>query len=779
MFGFLPFSYLVYIYEIGNRRFDKVKYENKIEKNSRKYDNKIASTSKKRRISRLNRKKNSLVDELTFKKENGNWLMQIGEPLAVFDSSKTYQSIDYFNNYLISNGYFDHEITHEVIKPTRNKVFNNFHINAGNRYIIDSIVLDYPDSSLYNTIFSYPEPKQELKNSPYTQDKLENRRDFIYQALTNSGYFTFSKQYIKYEIDTFSLQGSKILLTEKILNPTSNQHLPYTIDSIQFISSSPSESKARKIFTSGKIKFQFEGIDYSTDILSRNILIKTDSLYSKEKTLNTQMQLSYLDAFKFVNINYDSLGNQRLLANIFTSPLKKYQSSLEFGAISGVSGSQQIPGPFLNVGLINRNVFNSLDVIDLQGNFSIQGISNVENAATRYSLIQYGAALGFTLPKFLMINNRKLRSNQEINNTQTRFQLAYNFENRTTEYQRATAEFSYSYLWRSGNKKRYNFSPFTFSYIDVPAIQYSFEQFLIGQDTVGNGALRAAFNSSVISSSSFDILFNSKENSSTSENSFLRLFMETGGNLINLLGENFFLTERQEQLQTSSNRAGFSFFRWTKVNIDYRKVIPLNDQTDLAYRINLGVAIPYGEKPALPYLKRFYIGGSNSLRAWQVRRLGPGSFGDFNNLDFERQDIDLVNYQTEQGGDMVIEASLEFRRNLIGFIDYALFADVGNVWLINTFSTQTDNQGDDGFFRFDRFWREFAIGAGLGLRLDFSFFVFRIDGAVQVHDPAQLRGNRWVIGNIPFSQIGNNLSRDERSILQNKTNITLGIGLPF
>jgi outer membrane protein insertion porin family len=773
--GFLPVSYLVYMHESGKKKFDEEKYQLKIDKKAAKYDLKIEESNREKKKARLTRKKNVKIDELLYKKENGNWRMQTGEPLAVYDSTKNFRSVYAFENYLISNGYFDHSIQQKPQNIGNKRTYNIYNISLGERYLIDSIRLEYPDSMMKKTVINEKAISYLRKGDYYSQAALELRRDHIYNSLTNNGYFTFSRQYINFEVDTFSLKKNRILLTERILLPANGSHLPYKLEAVQFFSNVPKENSERYTATQNGIKFQFEGYKYSPEILESNISIKKDSLYSRENTIQTQRQLSYLDAFKFVNINYDSLKNQRLIANIFTSPLNKYQSSLEVGA---VSGSQQIPGPFINVGIKNRNAFKSLDIIDLQGNFSIQGISNVVSEETNYSLIQYGATLGFTLPKFLLIKSDRFKKENNINSTQTRFQVAYNYENRTTEYQRSTAEFSYSYLWRTGERIRHNFSPFTFSYIDVPVIRNDFEQFLVGQDTIGNGALRAAFNSSIISSTSYDFIYNIRSNEQSNERSFLRVFAETGGNLINLLGEDFFLNERQKQLQTSNTGDKFSFFRWAKVNIDYRKVIPINERTDLAYRLNFGVALPYGNEPALPYLKRFYIGGSNSLRAWQVRRLGPGSFGNFDQLGIERDDFNLVNYQTEQGGDMIIEASMEYRRNLVGFVDYALFADLGNIWLINTLSTQSDAQGDDGFFKFDSFWREFAIGAGLGLRLDFSFFVFRLDGAVQIHDPAQRSGNRWVIKNIPFSQVGN-LTSDERNILRNKTNITLGIGLPF
>lgn len=764
LLGVLPFTYLVFAHEAGKARFDSTKYQRKIEKKSDRIDKKIERTKRDSRIARLTRKKNTTIDELNFKIENGNWLMQTGESLAVYDSNKTTISLSNFKNHLIANGYFDHKITYEKISKSKKKSYAQYNLSTGERYRIDSIHYVYPDDTTYRIVHKEQDQSVLKTGSFYSQKKLESQRDFIYSQLTNNGYFYFSRQFITFEVDTFSIDGKKILLTEKILNPSNASHQAYTIDSVQFFSSTNNVQSEQIKTTSNGIAFQFEGISYSPEIISSKVFLRKNSFYSRDNTIKTQRQLSYLDAFKFVNINYDSIGNQKLIANIFTSPLKKYQTSLELGA---VSASQQIPGPFINLGIRNRNAFNALDIIDLQGNFSIQGISNIGTENTAYSLFQFGTSLGYTLPKFLLLSKFKYFSEEQSINPQTRFQLLYNFENRASEYQRSSVELSYAYLWRKEDSKRFNFSPFTFSFIDVPVIQDRFEEFLVGQDTIGNGALRASFNSSVISSTSFDAIYDFSNSSNTSGNSFLRVFVETGGNLVNLLGEDFFLWSAQ------NNAEAFSLFRWAKASIDYRKVFPLNRQANLAYRVNFGVAYPYGKNASLPYLKRFYIGGSNSLRAWQVRRLGPGSFGETRINSPENTSIDLINYQIEQGGDMIIEASLEYRKNLVGFVDYALFVDAGNIWLVNS-----DVEEDDGFFAFNSFWKEFAIGAGLGLRFDFSFFVFRIDGAFQVHDPAQRAGNRWVIKEIPFGKIGS-MTEKERNILANKTNITIGIGLPF
>ena len=312
-------------------------------------------------------------------------------------------------------------------------------------------------------------------------------------------------------------------------------------------------------------------------------------------------------------------------------------------------------------------------------------------------------------------------------------------------------------------------------YTDVRRITPDFRKFLNEQDSLGNGALSAAFRSAIITSSSFEAILNFNSYGSGAINSsYLRLFGESGGTLAHLTGNQLFQPD-----------STFSLFKWVKFSADYRRVYRVNTKTSLAFRFNTGLAIPYGNIPSLPYEKRFYAGGSNSLRAWPIRRLGPGAFGVA--LD-ESSEVSpkIINYRLEQGGDLIIETSFEYRKKLFWVIDYALFDDAGNIWIVNSLQNIVDAEGDDGKFRINSFFREFAVGVGTGLRLDFSFLIIRVDGGLQIVDPAQPLGQRFILNDFnlvaPFTKL-TDFNRNEiivdRAILRNKSNINIGIGFPF
>ena len=776
LLGILPVKPQVYLHQWGQNIYDSSKYAARINKIEKKFDKKIEKAKSEKRKEKLIEKKTEKADKLKEKIESGNWLMRNFESLVVYDSSKHEKTVNKISLFLETKGYFRNRVKFEENRLSGTRKSVDYYVNTGSRYRLDSIIHSIEDKKIAKFLDAQNPAYRPLKKGlPYDQEILEKEREYIFTALSNNGYYAFSRQYISFRLDTATLDDQGIIIREIISNPKGEkEHNIYTIDSVIFTSESSVAN--RQDFTTeyyGGTTYRFGTKEYKEKILDWRLFIRNDSTYSRENTLETQRQLSYLDAFKFVNINYDTVGTA-LYANIFTSPLNKFQTSNEFGLISS-SISQQFPGPFLNLSLKNRNAFNGLEIIELAGNFSLLGINNIvaddedSQNSNPYSLFQYGARLSLTFPQFLFPTGPRFKRKIGSYNPSTRISFGYNYEDRVGEYERSRINSSIAYSWRVDDSNLYTLTPFALGFTEVTKLEPSFQEFLNEQEALGNGALPAAFRSAFVSSTSFEAGFNRNDyGSNTSSSSYFRVFAETGGNLINLLGEKTFAGD-------------LSLFRWAKLQFDFREILPLNPNTIFAYRLNFGVAYPYGSNPSLPYEKRFFIGGSNSVRAWPIRRLGPGAYGLVQDTETDQNaSIDRIQYSLEQGGDMIFEMSAEIRKPLIGFIDYALFLDAGNIWIVNSdvnLDDQPDSEGgDDGVFRFNSFFRELAIGAGLGLRLDFSFLIFRLDGAVQVVDPAQKMGNRFVLDDLnllaPFNGKGNDTFR-------NKTSLNLGIGFPF
>jgi outer membrane protein assembly factor BamA len=202
-------------------------------------------------------------------------------------------------------------------------------------------------------------------------------------------------------------------------------------------------------------------------------------------------------------------------------------------------------------------------------------------------------------------------------------------------------------------------------------------------------------------------------------------------------------------------------FQYLKLLSDFRRHLTINETNGIATRFKIGIAYPYGKNKTLPYEKFFFAGGSNSLRAWPPRRLGPGSQKPATNED------GTFDYSIEKPGEILLEANVEYRSKLIGFIDWAFFVDAGNVW---KFYENPEFEGAD--FKLNRFYKEIALGTGLGLRFNFSFLVIRFDYGIKMYDPAQDEGERWIGDNYSlFNWRGEN---DKGQSIWN-----IAIGYPF
>ncbi|GAB4231549.1 MAG: BamA/TamA family outer membrane protein [Ekhidna sp.] len=747
--------------------YSKEKARAKKKKVEEKFDRRIARQSKEKRIKKLRERKANKLDKRDRKIKQGNQLMRWGEPLAIYDHNKARVSADEIRQYLNSKGFFNAEVTIDTAnydslngigkfgRDIRNWVSRwagakhryinlDYNVKRNQHYFIDSIQYQIEDPELKALVLENNE-EAPLKKDFYDQKNLSAERDFIYDLAVNNGYYEFSKQYISFQIDSTQLGKDTLIVREVIRNPVGqDEHEVFYLDSIVFISdASVDHTYTRTMEKYQDVTFSFGRNIYSKKILSWRIPLQQDDRYSRDMTIETQRQLSFLDNFKFINIKYDTLDNL-FIANIFTSPFDKYSTSSEFG----LSSTQGRPGPFFNVNLKNRNTFRAMEIISLDINAKLQDLRNVSNIETdqiegNYTSRQFGGEASILFPQFLFPLGSYYKKQIGRYNPQTRMSFGVSFEDRVSEYTRLTYRGTFGYSWQVRDRIKYTVTPAQISWIDSKN-SASFQEFLNNLIAEGN-TYANAFNSAVVSSASFTREENIGDYGLGQEGGFIRLYLESGGYLNDLISGSFF----GDELET---------FNYAKANVDLRKIERLSRKYNLAFRLNLGYAYPYGDNRALPYEKYFFAGGSSSIRGWKPRRLGPGSFAIFEEED------GVVNYDQEQPGEILIETSLELRRDLVGFLEGAIFLDAGNVWLQDNRSSNAEL--DKGVFAFDRFMTEMAVATGMGFRFDLQFLIFRVDLGMKLFDPAQPKGERFV-GDQIFKNFGPN------------TELNIGIGYPF
>lgn len=739
---FLPWSPYVTLYQAGLKRYDSIKYENKKVRIAEKYDQKIAKAEgKEKKLARLRAKKGKKIDKQNQNIKEGNLAMRLGEPLAVFDTAKEKTTAENIEAYLHSKGYFNSSVTYETEEQFK-LVTTTYSIEKNQPYVVDSIFYNIADERISQIFESTKSASLIQIGDNYEQQKLVDERERINLLMLNNGYYDFNRRFLSFDVDSAYLGGKKVVVGINIQNPVDqSQHKVFKIDSVIFTTDANitgiSALRFKKEYNN--VAYQYYSRRYSEKILDRRLFLYPDSIYRRDNTFETQKQLSNLDMFKFININYDTTGGH-FIANVFLSPLKKYETSSEVG----LNVSKGLPGPFVFASIKNRNTFRGLEIMELSGRVGFEGLSGATETGSPYSSLEYGINLGFTFPQFLFPLSQKFKSRIGRFNPKTKLSFGLNFIDRT-EYLRNNINTALTYSWRNYDKNRmYTFALADINYINSDLTD-SYREFLENLQEQGNNLI-LSFEPSFVNSTWFSSTYNINDyGNKKQKSSYFRYVIEHGGNLSQILKN------------ASIIQPSITTYQFAKFRADFRHSKPVNSSITLAYRVNMGVAYPYGDNQTLPYEKFFFAGGSNSIRAWTPRRLGPGSYAPIN-AEGE------YNNSYEQPGEILLEMSAEFRHKWFGFVHGAIFVDAGNVWTLREDPVRPGSK-----FEFNNVSKEIALGAGYGIRFDLSFLLLRLDAAWKIYDPAVYRdpeGNE-----IPFDLRG---SSNYQRLVWN-----LGIGYPF
>ena len=734
----LPLSPLVSIYYYGYKRYDQEKYIKKKEAFERKYDEKLATETSQKKLNKYLFKKQKKVDKMNSFIENGNLWMQWGEPLSVYDSSQVTLTQERFHDYLFSKGYFKNTVTSKVTE--REKIVRvSYTVYPGKAYFIDSIFYDVADTAIFRIINDNVNDSYIKKNTRYDQENLSKERERIDLLLKDFGYYDFSRQYIDYQVDTtFQAPDRKVALIISVRDPAKRgYHKQFKIDTITFTTdvgkNIPGFERSTKSYRD--IQYKFYEDDYKLKILSQRVFLKPEDLYSRSKTINTQRQLGNVDAFKFVNINYDT-SEGKFIANIFTSPLPRYEWTNEVG----VNVTQGYPGPFYVISFKKRNVFRGMETFDLTGRFGFEGVASATSSQNIYKSTAAGVNASMTFPQFIWFFRERRKIKFAEYNPKTKVTAGYQYTDRP-EYRRTAITLNGTYTWQNNKKTTFALTPINVGVIDTANLSQEFRDLLTEQDAIGNNSLINAFRPSFVNSIIFGVTWNLNTYGNMEHNSgFIRAQIESGGTLWNFIDPKF-ITDLE-----------LEYFKYIRLSLDLRHVDPIDKNTVLAYRFNSGMAYSYSDNRSLPYEKFFFAGGSNSIRAWRPRRLGQGSTKP--PLSEDPRADGLFDYSIEKPAEILLEACVEFRQKLFGFVNGALFVDAGNVWTFRP----VNRKGEDGTivqdkssqFSLDRFYREIGIGTGFGLRFDFSFLILRLDVGMKVYDPARDKGERFVLDKARF-----------------------------
>lgn len=771
---YLPFYHLVAMYYAGEKRYDAEEFIRKKEAAEKKFDEKIAHTSSQRRINNLQFRKQKKIDKYNSRIEKGNLFMQWGEPIAVYDSGLVAITINRFKNYLFSEGYFNNNVTANVSSLGK-FVKVNYEVKVEQPYIIDSIFYRISDSAVYNLVRADEKNSLIRKGQRYQESNFTAERERLDLYLKDHGYYDFSRQYIDFNIDTTLLPNRRVAVMMTIRDPAKRgYHKQFAVDSVQFITdagvSLPGVERSQRTYRD--VQYRYYEDNYNLKILSQRVFLAPGNLYSRTNTFETQRQLANLDAFKFVNINYDSSGG-KFMANIFTSALDRYEWSNEIG----VNVTEGFPGPFYNLNFKKRNLFGGLENFELNGRIGIEGVASATQDLNVYKSTEAGVNASITFPQFLWPFRNATQIRLGKYNPKTRLSVGYNYTDRP-EYSRNSTTFSNTYTWQNQRTTQYSLALFNLSVINSDIKSPEFQDVLNELDSLGNYNLARSFRPSFVSSMIFSVTWNRNYGTFDRNAVFIRAQVEPGGTSLNFINPDII------------TRQGLQYFKYLRFNFDFRQIRILNSWATFAYRINTGFAYSYGSDRSLPYEKYYFAGGSNSIRAWRPRRLGLGSVPPQKttdpNSDSDPEVDGLFNYRLEKPGEILFEGSMELRTKLFGFVGGAIFVDAGNVWLFSQQTSVNQESGEiepvpgNSKFRLDSFYKELGVGTGFGLRFDFTFLVLRFDVGIKVYDPGRDGGDRFVLNKAKFfrpfaTPVGNgNYTNFREPVIYN-----IGIGYPF
>ncbi|WP_022824990.1 BamA/TamA family outer membrane protein [Hymenobacter norwichensis] len=767
------------IYQLGRTFYNADRIQRKLDSTRAEYGREIlAARPDSAKVGRLLTRRERRTTRLQLVLDKGNAIMRLGEAPVVYDSALTRQTTEQLATFLKSKGFFRSRVSYSDTVADkrfsigrllggpdslyRRRVTVTYSITENAPFHYSQLDYDIADSAVANRVLASQPASLLHVNDQYDEELIGQERARIETLLKNDGYFDFRQQYITLEADT-SFAPTTVRLRTIVASPGPGlDHARYTIRRVRFITDAGTVRFGQKRDTLVQDSTLFLAFEHriSPRLLNRKVTIDAGDYYSLTATQTTQRQLSQLDVFRFASVNYqkvrplteqDSL-NRQLDANIAASPAKRYQETVEFGG-TYVAG---LPGPFGNIRIKARNPFGGAEVLELglraglEGQYRRGDDNSPDGLPDNVLTTQLGANINLILPQFLV----PWRTNRFLSryNPRTRFNVGYNYVKRP-EYTRTTLEGTFDYIWQRTPFHQLVFTPIDVSLVNALRVDPLFLTSLRSQFP-DNPSVLVAFQRQFIPSFSFTSLYNSNDFNETLNAAYFRWFVEIGG-----------VTKPVYQ-DALGNIPVYDFY---KVNADYRRYFKLGPRSFFVYRLNGGVVQPLRRNSTvIPYEKYFFAGGTSSVRAWGPRRLGTGSNTTYqvdltpgpSALQLDENGNPIRNYNYEQPGELLLEGNIEYRFPLYSFINGALFTDFGNVWNLRRVGPTASQ------FNANRFYKEFAVGSGFGLRFDFTFLILRLDVATKVYDPTA-PGSKWSIRDFT---IFNN---------RNQTALNLGIGYPF
>ena len=679
-----------------------------------------------------------------------NFLRRVGEEPVYFDYAQTVNSAKNIRTYLFSRGFFNatEEYGIDTIQK-RKRIKVTYRGKQNTPYRIGKISYDFRDPFLENIILDQ-ERHTLLKSGEIYNDKtLDEERTRIADYLKNIGYYGFNVSNITYLAD--STIGNHTVDLTMVVHPrlvgyNDNGSPRYASNSVYRIKNinvfpnyDPTISYLDSTNRARLDTVQYRGLNIIYDdvlrmrpkVLSNNIKLTEGNLYDNSLVDKTYANLISLGNYRSVNILFEEDADERRknrVTYIGSDSLKSTDQTNEAYLTCNILGTQTKRNGFLfdvegsttstfyglraTVGYQNKNLFRGSEMFDVS--FSA-GYEFLKSGSKRTSY-ELGGAVGLEIPRFILPGN--IDHSPNVNAPRTRIALSINQQDRVY-YQRTLSTVNWAYHWNNGVFSTFTLRPIDWSLIKMGHIEESFKQQL------KNPYLLNSYTSQLLAGISGQYVFNNQVRNINGNAVVVRANVETVGNLLDGVMHLF----AKPSAEGVYKIWGIPYSQYVRGDVSFSQKIVFGKNSSMAYRFYAGAGYSYGNASSLPFDRLFFSGGANSMRGWAARTLGPGGSPQPQNVDYPIQ-----------FGNMKLEANLEYRFKIWAMIQGAAFADVGNVWFLSS----RDTNEPAAVFHPDTFYKQLGFDAGLGLRLDITFAILRLDWGVQIHNPNWPEGQRWI-----------------------------------
>lgn len=665
-------------------------------------------------------------------------LRNLGEAPVIFDTTLTHQSQIQIQRSLINRGYLHVEVFADtLLNKEKRKAKVIYRVVPGPQYRLSSVNYEFSDTALRRVVMADSAQWPVQPGKPLDLNVLDAQRTMIATRLRNSGYFAFLKNYITFVADTTS-QSSAVDLTMRVSPPPGGAERDsieltmsrqWYVRKVTFVTDyEPMRGSGSEASLRDSINVRGYDIIYGKNhylrpsVLIENCFVHPGNLWSENAVDNTYQALQRLQILKFISVQSVPVAiddQDRMWVDVYVllTPGKSQTIALE---LEGTNSEGDL-GVAAAISYSHRNIGHGSETFTAKLRGAYESLSGKPEGFIHNRYMEYSVDVGLTFPKFKApflsdSFKRRIKASTELN-------LAFNYQERP-EYTRVIANAGWAYKWMERYRRTSHiFTPIDIDYVYLPQSTINF----IDDIAPNNPLLRYSYEDHFIMRLGYTFFHTNKEPETlspylkiTRKNIYtIRAKGETAGNLLFGISSIF---KNRDFHKDPYKVFGIHYAQYVKLEGDYALTHIFDRRNSLAFHAALGVAIPYGNSKVIPFEKRFYGGGANGVRGWDVRTLGPGNFHGRNSV------TDFMN----QCGDINMLVSVEYRAKLFWIFEIGAFIDAGNIWTIHNYENQPG-----GMFHFNSFYKQIAASYGLGIRMNFTYFLLRFDLGMKAHNPAE------------------------------------------